>query len=151
MLPQHQWVGYDTITWHQEGASWAGSFSLYEHPTLANLGCDVRFIARPMRPLEPTLLLRLGGMMAARIDINGPHNFDGVVRRVTHKQWRPGGNDSPQETAEFAAGDFPPLSEADIMVSGVDYEPYFRAAAAHLNVDVAAVDWFPPPNVGGLS
>jgi hypothetical protein len=134
--------------WKRSGSSWDGSFDVYDHPELPDLMADLRFIARPMRPAEPTIVVRLGAAMASRIDINGRHRFADGVRSSTHRQSCPDGHDTQEVTSELTESEFPRLSTAVRSIGALDYEPFFRAAAHLLNFEVSNVDWTPPPAEG---
>ena len=143
-------TGYDVMSWTQQGPSWVGTFPVYPHPSLPpDLGADLLFMAHPMRPEQPSIVMRLGQKMATRVDVNGRHKFSDGLRQSTHRQSRPGGHDTPEETEELLGAAFPRLSSTVATMSEESYEPLFRAAARLFNFEVSLVQWVDPPDDGG--
>jgi len=143
-------TGYGTLSWQRQGASWVGTFLVYPHPSLPpDLEVEIRFMAHPMRPEQPSVVFRLGGKMASRVDVNGLHSFPDGTRKSTHRQSQPAGHDTPEVTVELSDQEFPPLSLAVATMQEANYEPLFRAAARLFNFEVSTVEWVDPPDDGG--
>lgn len=150
--PDHRLDGYGEIAWNPVGASYYGTFPIADPRTQAGVP-SVEYIInlRPSRPDEPTLLLRINGSCAARIDINGRHKFDGemVARQATHLQAYERGSSQPMVTRDLSAERFPSLTKGVNVTNEEELRRCFRESVAFLNVDVSGVQWTPAPIGGG--
>ncbi len=150
MDKNHERSGFGDVVWKSEGTQHTGSFDVSDDPSL---GLPVEYLIKvnELRADEPSLVVKLNGAHAARIDINGRHKFTGErgARQSTHFQCNDRGWDADLTTTEIPTPPFPALTRGVNVSYEAELQRCFRASVAWLNVDVTGVGWTPMPFEGG--
>ena len=143
-------VGYGEVEWSSNDTKHTGTFELNIDPGMT-LPLEFLICVNELRSDEPTFPLKLNGMHAARIDVNGMHRFEGerVARRSTHFQCHEYGASGSLATREIPVPPFPALSKGVNVSYEAELKRCFRESVAWLNVDVSGVVWSPLPFEGG--
>lgn len=146
--PTHRRAAHGDIRWFERNRAILGTFDVSGDEHAPDLDVDGFVRLQPMRPLEPTLLVRIRGVHALRIDINQAHRHEGVLHYGTHVQYHASGSEEAEHFRPVDE-DFPTLTVPFTEDFGErQLERCFRAASPIMNIDVSGVSWTMIPTRG---